>query len=168
MLKKRVMITQSELKKVLRYDPKTGEFTRLVRTGPTTQPGQLAGCKISTGHIHIKILGHRYYAHRLAWLYMTGSWPTGEIDHKNGIGDDNHWENLRDCTHSFNLQNQRKANRNNRTGYLGVSPSPHGKGFIATIFINGKNKNLGKYETAEQAHQIYISAKRRFHSGGTL
>lgn len=160
------MITQSELREALHYSPKTGGFTRRKRTGPSTKVGERAGCKISTGHIHIKILGSRYYAHRLAWLYMTGAWPKGEIDHKNGVRDDNSWGNLRDGTHSFNLQNQKRAQRSNSTGYLGVSP--RGGRFIATIWVGGKNRVLGKFATPESAHKAYIAAKRELHEGNTL
>jgi hypothetical protein len=98
---------------------------------------------------------------------MTGAWPLFEIDHRNGIGTDNRWKNLRDGTRSFNIQNQRRARSDNKTGFLGVhrSGKKERKGFVAKIQLDGKQRYLGVFSTAEAAHAAYLAAKRRIHPG---
>ncbi len=93
------MLTQAELKAVLHYDPETGIFTRYGHNK--------CGSKTYQGYIGIGIKRKTYYAHRLAWLYMTGVWPSKEIDHKNRIRDDNRWVNLREATRSMQSRNRR-------------------------------------------------------------
>jgi hypothetical protein len=66
------------------------------------------------------LTGVLYREHRLAWLYMTGEWPTHEIDHINGDRVDNRFCNLREATASENRWNSRKR-VNNTSGYKGVS-----------------------------------------------
>jgi hypothetical protein len=97
---------------------------------------------------------------------MTGHWPVGDIDHINGIGSDNRWSNLRDVSHAMNIQNERAPRSTNRIGLMGVCVN--GKRFRAQIMINGKQFNLGRYATAEEAHEVYLAAKRRHHKGYTL
>src|SRR5712692_928690 len=126
----------------------------------------IAGYRDGDGYLRIGICGGQYRAHRLAWLYMTGKWPIDQIDHKNAVKNDNRWKNLREATCAINNQNKRKALRNNRTGFLGVSRN--GKGFIAQIKINEKRRNLGTYPTPELAHEAYLKAKRELHAGCTL
>lgn len=110
------------------------------------------------GYLTVRIFGRSYKAHRLAWLYMTGAWPALDVDHKNGVHDDNRWDNLREVTMSVNQQNQRKAQRGNVVGLLGVSAKR--KKFSARIHLNGKTILLGVHDTPEMAHAAYLKAKR--------
>lgn len=108
------MITQKELKKWLDYDPVTGEFTWLPgidRNKPR---------KGKAGYISIYVNGANYLAHRLAFLWMNGSWPTGHVDHKNMVRSDNRWANLRDVSHGANLANCRAHSNNKGSGERGV------------------------------------------------
>lgn len=159
-------LTQKRLRELLHYDPETGVFTRLIRTTNSVHVGDVVGCPNSEGYLLTRIFGGNYKLHRLAWLYMTGKWPKDETDHKNTIRTDNRWENLRESTKTINMHNRRKAHKNNKTGFLGVSP--HGNGFRAGIRLDGKRKNLGTYPTPELAHQVYLDAKRELHEGCTL
>lgn len=92
------MLTQAKLKSLINYNPATGEFSR----------AGYAKCGTLTyqGYVSIQVAGKRYYAHRLAWFYMTGVWPENEIDHKNRVRDDNRWENLREATRSIQMRNR--------------------------------------------------------------
>lgn len=159
------MLTVQELKRLLHYEPATGIFTWLVRAARRIHLGDRAGTPSGFGYVQITIDGIHYYAHRLAWVYMTGVWPI-ETDHRNGERDDNRWKNLREVTHAINQQNQRKARSNNQVGFLGVSPRE--KQFRAQITIDGKNLSLGVHVTPEQAHVAYIVAKRLLHPGCTI
>ena len=96
------MITQERLKQLYRYEPDTGRFIRIYSKQRPDTIGRIAGAPHGNGYLEITIDGRTYYAHRLAWLYMTGAWPKGQIDHKNCIRYDNKWENLRDCTPALN------------------------------------------------------------------
>ena len=97
------MITQEELKEILHYNPITGIFTSLV-TRSNVRMGDILGGRLSIGYLRIRINYVYYYLHRLAFLYMEGYMPI-EVDHKNRIRDDNHWDNLCDGTHLHNMHN---------------------------------------------------------------
>ena len=90
-------LTQQRLKQVLGYDPKTGIFRWKVRR-PKRKPGDQAGCLNKEGYVKISVDGASYTAHRLAFFWMTGKWPTPMTDHFNGIRNNNRWENLREVT----------------------------------------------------------------------
>jgi hypothetical protein len=58
--------------------------------------GEIAGHVKADGYRYIEIDGVEYKACDLAWLYVHGAWPIGEIQHINGNRDDNRLVNLRD------------------------------------------------------------------------
>ncbi len=89
-------------------------------------------------------------AHRLAWLYMTGAWPTGQIDHINGDPRDNRWLNLRQVNQSQNNANSKLSSRNT-TGHKGVTFHKKAKKWMAQISYRGKPMYLGLYDTMEEA-----------------
>jgi len=116
-----LMLTQDELKKILHYDPATGIFTWRERTSIRVIPGMRAGYdRGGRGYIWIKVGGRHYPAHRLAWFYVHGRWPTHEIDHINAVRDDNRITNLREATRRQNHQN-RRIGPSNKSGIKGVS-----------------------------------------------
>ena len=98
---------------------------------------------------------------------MTGQWPDRLIDHINGVRDDNRFANIRQADDAVNAQNQRRACVDSKTGLLGVffDSKRTNKPFYSTIGVNKKKIWLGRFETAEQAHQAYINAKRQLHEG---
>ena len=149
------MITQSELKEVLEYNPDTGLFIWLKSNGNRRlKAGDAAGTKMRAGYIRITIKGRMYPAHRLAYLYMTGNFPENFIDHINHIKDDNRWTNLRDATNSQNQANRLKL-KNNTSGYKGVCWHIARKKWIAQIMYMNKLIHLGYYTTPEEAHEAY-------------
>jgi hypothetical protein len=162
------MITRARLLELLAYDPASGLFTRLTNAGGR-RAGEIAGTPHSHGYTKISVDGTVYLAHRLAWLYAHGSWPSGDIDHKNGLVTDNRLANLRDVPHSVNLENQRRATARNKTsGLLGVSWAANRQGWRADISLANRTKYLGTFATPELAHESYLSAKRELHEGNTL
>lgn len=141
------------------YDPDTGLFTRTSTRGGQVK-GSLAGYTREDGYTYIRVLGKQYLGHLLAWYYYYMSWPIEQIDHINGIKNDNRIVNLRDVTQSINQQNQLRAPVTNlSTGVLGVSKVAEGR-FKARATINGVRKSLGTFNTLEKAEQAYIDAKR--------
>ena len=162
------MLTQTELKRIWHYDPDAGFFTRLVAFANQTKIGDIANAHDGHGYILIGIAGKRYKAHRLAFLYMTGSFPANDVDHINGIRDDNRWVNLRDATQTINSQNLRKPRENNKSGYLGVFWHKASGKWGAAITINSKGIHLGLFTVKEEAAARYLEKKRELHLGCTI
>lgn len=156
-------LTQEALKAVLHYDPETGVFTRRVRTSNFIRVGDVAGTRMPWGHLKLSVSGMEFLAHRLAILYMTGRMPTKAVDHIDGDPANNRFANLREVTDSVNMQNRKGAQKNNKTGLLGVQ-SNH-KRFMARIKVDDKHIYLGTFDTPEEAHAAYMQAKRKMHEG---
>lgn len=159
-------IAHERLLELLSYDAETGEFSCAKARGPL-KVGDQVGTVSKAGYVQIQIDGAIFYAHRLAWLYVYGSWPANTIDHINGQRSDNRIANLRDVTGGVNAQNQRRPRADNRSGYLGVSLHSDGK-WQARIKVGNTYKSLGLHATKEKARDAYINAKREFHQGCTI
>jgi hypothetical protein len=150
------ILTQEELKKHLHYDPLTGIFTWIKVNSLRVKIGQIAGSIQKIGYVIIGVNGIRYYAHRLACLYMTGEFPNKVIDHKDENKSNNKWENLRQCSQSQNMLN-RGRQLNNKSGFKGVHEDARKvkTRWIAKCKIKGIVYNLGGYPTPEIAHKVY-------------
>lgn len=148
------MITQEYLKSILHYCYLTGIFKWLkYRYG--INPDWVAGNKTrSITYIQINIDGKIYYAHRLAWLYMTGEFPPQgmEVDHINKDKKDNRWCNLRVATRSQNQGNRYPKFLHDLKGVCYEKASNHWSGVIVE---NGVSIHLGTYEKIEHAAMAY-------------
>lgn len=162
---KRQLPTVKMVKELLFYDAETGLFHAIKQSGPR-MPGQLAGTTHSEGYTTIQVAGRLCFAHRLAWFYVHGEWPSGCIDHIDGDRKNNAITNLRVVNQRTNNQNTRRATKKCKVGLLGVT-ALYGK-FRASIGFNGKSIHLGMFDTAEQAHLAYVEKKRELHAGCTL
>lgn len=148
------MITQEYLKSILNYDPETGFFTWKVRLAAATLIDGDAGWYNKDGYLIIQIKGKGYPASHLAWLYVTGDWPKDEVDHENLIKSDNRWKNLREANRTENMYNT-PTYKNNRLGIKGVGFHKVSGKFRARINVNGKSKDLGLFNTPEEAKEAY-------------
>lgn len=155
-----MMITQDQLRNELAYDPETGVFTRLIAR-PRQPLGAVAGTLDESGRVRICVNGKIYRAHRLAWLYIYGVMPVGDLDHIDGNPSNNAISNLRVGSRAQNMQNQRHARSDCVSGLLGVSV--RGAKFRAEIRAGGRRLNLGTFCSAEEAHSVYLAAKRQLH-----
>lgn len=153
------MLTQECLRTCLHYDPETGVFRNLIDRG-SAKAGAISGYKNSYGYIKIYIKGKDYSAHRLAWLYITGAFPTKDIDHKNLNPSDNRFSNLRLADESHNSANS-TVRKTNKLGIKGVYKC--GNRFRAQITAGYKVHYLGLFKTADAAHAAYLSAAKQFH-----
>lgn len=138
------MITQKELKRILTYNTRTGEFVWKVAKGRAVAGRNAGFITKDTGYHIIKINKRRYPAHRLAWLYVTGEFPVGEIDHINRDRKCNVWDNLRDVSRSDNQKNA-KLRADNTSGVAGVSWSPVEGRWKAYISNRGHLIHLGTF-----------------------
>jgi HNH endonuclease/AP2 domain len=152
-------LTAAYLREILHYNPDTEIWTWRVLKG-TAQAGDVAGSINKRGYTNIQIVGRLYQAHRLAFLYMTGKWPSDQIDHVNIKPSDNRWSNLREATNSQNQANKH-APSTNTSGYKGVSWHRGDKKWQARI---GRNRcHLGYFNTAEVAAAAYEQAAKVLH-----
>ena len=154
------MITPERAREALAYDPETGIVTWAIRTSNRVKIGDAAGTP-DRGYLNIGLDGESYRAHNLIWLYVTGEWPEHEIDHINGVKDDNRWVNLRDRSHTINMRNIVAPLRSGSSGFRGVSK--YRKRWRAQIKTNNKNKHLGTFDTPEEASAAYWAAKAELH-----
>jgi hypothetical protein len=150
-------LTAEHLRVHLDYDEQSGTLTR--KTGP--RAGHVTGTIAKDGYKIVRVLGANYYAHRLAWLHVHGEWPTEHLDHIDGNRANNSLENLRECSVAQNAQN-RKVHANNKTGLIGVTERD-GR-FIAQLAVKGKPRFVAYAGSAEEAHRLYVAAKRSLHT----
>lgn len=118
---KEALVPYKLLIELLRYDYETGMFYWLVSKGKA-KAGRVAGCVGEHGYVQIGINGYVYKAHRLAWLMVYGDFPNGEqpnIDHVNGVRDDNRIANLKVSSVPENNKNLSRNSRN-KSGINGV------------------------------------------------
>ncbi len=154
-------ITAEQVRALLDYSIITGKLY-------WKSTGKIAGSiRPDRSGIDVGLLTHKYRAHRIVWLWVTGSWPEAVIDHKNGNGLYNAWINLRDVSQLVNLYNQHTPHSKNKHGYFGVTRNNKRWSSCITL-ADGKRKHLGTFDTPEQAEAAYLRAKAvrdRAHEG---
>lgn len=169
-------ITHEELVARFIYDPETGDLSRRVALpgGTGRGRGSPEGFKLATkngnGYTRVNLDGKKYYVHRLAWLYVYGVQPNGQIDHINGDRSDNRIANLREATNKQNQENRRNCPKHNTTGFLGVSNHSRygGEKYVAQITNDYKHIHIGVYDTPEEAQEAYLAKKAEIHLSQTL
>jgi hypothetical protein len=152
------VLTQSKLKKLLCYDPKTGIFTWKINISQNVRVGDVAGSALKGRYRRIGIGGKVYYAHRLVWLFVHGYFPEHVIDHKNRDKWDNRICNLREVSTQCNLRNVGVFN-NNTSGIKGVWFHKAANKWQASIIVNGKKTHLGLHKTLTSAAKARWNAE---------
>lgn len=152
----REQVTLERARQRLAYDPLTGLLTWATSPGGRVRVGRKAGYIGTNGYVVIRVDGLNYHAHRLGWLLHYGAWPLQELDHINGIRDDNRIANLRDVGRSQNMSNRKGPDRDTATGVLGVYK--HRDRYVAQRRINGVHRYLGTFDTAQEAGAAYQAA----------
>lgn len=155
-------VDQKRLKELLDYCPDSGFFTWVIKKRGV-RLGKVAGYVGRYGYWKITLDKKRYAAHRLVWMYVHGQWPDDCIDHINRVRTDNRIANLRLATHAQNRQNLSLTNRN-KSGVRGVSYDAINKKWRASISVNGKAKNLGRFVSIEEASAAYKVAAAKYHT----
>ncbi len=145
------MLSFDELRSILNYDPETGLWSwrnpKAINKAPIAQS---AGTISVHGYRIITYRGRKYRSARLAWLYMTGNWPSEEIDHENRDTTDDRWINLREASRSQNALN-RDVQGNNSSGLRGIHfDCERGKWFVQ-VKVKGINHFIGRYDEVDEA-----------------
>lgn len=156
----------SNLQALLQYDPLTGHFYwRATRRGRASK-GTVAGTIVKQGYVKITCLGRKFLAHRLAWLFVYGRWPSHQIDHVNRVKTDNRIANLREATNAQNHHNM-PVRKDNSSGVTGIYWNKRAKKWRAHIMVAGKQKFLGGYDTKDEAIAARRAAAVILHSHNT-
>jgi HNH endonuclease len=166
-------LDQKTVRELLDYDPVTGGLTwrwrdrrwfesdRIWKAWNTRYAGKPAFTALNSGHLHGAIFDKLYLAHRVIFLYMTGSWSDPEVDHDNHDRADNRWTNLIEATTQQNSRN-RTLNKNNTNGRIGVRWREDKGKFQAEIKVDYHTLHLGYSETFEAACNARADAERKY------
>ena len=80
------------IKERLQYEPESGKFTWTAAAGKRYAGKEAGGISVA-GYRVIRVFRKNYFAHRLAFLMVTGKEPDDVTDHANGVRSDNRWAN---------------------------------------------------------------------------
>lgn len=149
--------TAQYLREYFEYDQLTGLFY-WKRKVTNAEIGQVAGTQRS-GYVYLKLHNKGCFAHRVAWLFIYGEWPSKYLDHINGIRSDNRICNLREATQSQNMMNSKHSKTH---AMRGLYKRKTGLWQVKIGFDN-KRINIGNFKTLEEAQVAYANAAKKFH-----
>lgn len=156
------LVSLDRLKELLSYDPSTGEWVWIKPSKRGMKPGAVAGTKThKSGYGQVCVDGKLYLTHRLAWFYMTGTWPEHEVDHKDGVPGHDQWDNLRKATVLQNRHNV-KGHKDSSTGVKGVSWVAKRGVYLARICHEGAKLFLGTFGSLQEASAARKEAELRY------
>lgn len=144
------MLNQSILKEYLEYDADSGHFYNKVSRSSNSKIGDIAGSTNKLGYVVINLLGKRYLAHRLAWLYVYGCWPDNEIDHIDRVKSNNSIYNLRDVSRSINGRNT-PVRSHSQIGHKNIKYDKRDRMFSVCLTINGSQRSFGRFNNLTDA-----------------
>lgn len=153
------ILTKDDVKEIFTYQ--NGKLFWNDDRSSRVKSGDEAGSFDYKGYKQVKIGNYTYKVHRLIFLYHHNHLPI-TIDHIDGDKSNNNIENLRGATYSQNQCN-RSLQKNNTSGIKGVSWSKNKNKWEAYCFINKKKKNLGRYNTKEEAECVVIEYRNNTH-----
>ena len=152
------MLSLNQVNELFRYEPSSGKLFWRNRFN-NKEAGTI---KKDTGYIQVKALGKLYYAHRITMLMLTKGYDERlQVDHVDHNRLNNQPDNLRLVTQHDNLKNVSKT-KTNTSGCVGVSYITRDRRFVAQIYINKKNTNLGYFKTFEEAVKVRKAAERKY------
>ena len=139
----------------IRYCPNTGHLY-WSRRDRNRKMGFPIGCYDKDGYKTMNIMRKTMFTHHVVWFIHHREWPSNQIDHINGVLDDNRIGNLRLVTQ---CQNQRNRNTHRAGRRLFTTYSKVCKKWAAQVPEDGKQTHVGYYDTeleANQAARLYL------------
>lgn len=152
-------LTLDEIRSCITYDPEEGKIYWKSSTARQYSEGMRAGTKTRRGYRCVTIKGSKFPEHHIAWLMYYGEMPK-QLDHINGVRDDNRITNLRVANTSNNCQNSYRKPGN--SGIRGVSPSGCGD-WVVRVWAFGKKYYLGTYKDIELAELVALEGRQKLH-----
>lgn len=147
----------SSIRDFLDYNHESGIFIWKKSPNNGVSVGDLTGSPNAGGWLRIRFRRRSYYAHRLAWWWMTGEWPLSEIDHRDTDRANNKFKNLRPADRAGNLANSRLS-KANTSGFKGVTFDKSRKLWNARIVVHGRTLYLGRFDDRNAAAHAYDCA----------
>lgn len=148
-MKPRPLPSRAEIREVLDYDLFTGALSR--------KSGRRAERRDWKGYCKVSVSGNSYMAARIIWKLVYGFDPPAQIDHINGVRDDNRIVNLRLATPSQNERNK-PVGRKGRTLPKGVYLADCKRRYKALAQLGKKLRYLGTFDTVAEA----VAARAEF------
>ena len=167
MNKKYEKLDQEMLKSLVSYDGETGVFRWKWNKGASLRrnmqyTGKCCGHMDKDGYRVLTLVGHNYLAHKLAFLYINGAWPDKEIDHIDGVRENNAFSNLRMVSRHENKRNM-KQYANNSSGICGVGwHKQKNKWRSYASDETGKFRHLGLFDCFDDAVAARNAASREW------
>lgn len=155
-------LTADRVRALFAYNQYSGAFTRKEAVA-NQHEGDTVGCIGKRGYFVANIDGKIQYLHRVAWLYMTGAWPTRKVDHKNRVKTDNRWKNLRLASDSQNAANSNPRKPRSSTGHRGVYKCPSSSKYIAEVRYLGARVLYKRFATLDAAVEAAKAAREKYH-----
>ena len=149
----------TDLREFVEYLPDTGEFKYLYKSSNQAIGHITRGTEHGGGYLVVSVKGKRYKAHRLAFYLVHGRWPE-QIDHINGIKDDNRLSNLREVDNQLNQWNTDK--RNPKSGYKNVYWRAQRNKWQVKISTENGLLYVGSFSCKEEANLAAIEARIRY------
>lgn len=139
---------QQEVLRLFSYDPKTGSL-KWKENQQKRFVGREAGSINHHGYRRVNLGKTKLHAHQIIWLMHHGELPDCEIDHINGVRDDNRLENLRLATQQKNQQNA-GLRIDNALGVKGVRLRPSGN-YQARVKLSDGSRAVKTFCTVIEA-----------------
>ncbi len=154
-------LTQEQLMGMFDYDDKKGRLLRRCFSNGLFIGLDVAGCDSDNGYRYIEISNISYLEHRLIWVYVTGVWPSDQLDHINKNRADNRFSNLRQVNNSENQRNT-TLRKSNTSGIMGVHVRSDNGKWSVRINHDGERYILGSFNDFFEACCARKSAEVRF------
>lgn len=149
------------LRELFDLDKETGVLRWRVSTTRKVKVGSIAGSKKKGEYSAVKVDNKKLFVHRVVFALVNGYLPE-QVDHINGVRDDNRPANLRAATCLQNNQN-RRTRKDSSSGIKGVLWSSQHRKWQAYVRANGKNNYLGSFSDPHEAGEVVRAFREQHH-----